>query len=579
MEEVANVFSHSILRTVEEDAILSYINGPDKYASVYNMDQTAVYIDMNGRTTVDFVGAQTGDVVQESAINVFRVSVFLAASATEVFNPAFGAAAAEHTVQKNAYCDATVMLDWIERVWKPSVDGLFSSTEADAKACTTAGSVWNYKFDTTTIIWRAFARYFMISDFPDCLFYREKCFTETLCGESSKGSPPHYQICAGPTAFSPHTVALHLAAYRQTSKMNPADRLIIVLLMEMLSGDTSAPAAASNLLNQAHELEVAFVTGLLAPQHREWLAKERSGHWAHMLFSSRLYFDSSMKELFRMDSSSIAALFKAVCPGMVPTRDAPDAVVPPKRLAVFLYVCAHGSSVRVTADKFAIGPATVSVIVKDLAAIVCSLLSSLVAFPPFRLCASHFARSADCKWPGRVGDSRVFRNSELARCFPTISAEAETVSILTGAESCARIPYFLLGDSGYQNMQYMVTTFEIAETEADAVIASLNKRLSNARYRVECAFGRLKCRWRILLKGIGQDISAAPDIVYALCIIQNFLLDRKDTFHFTPEEQQQILRKYEVRFPQPETEFEAAASGNTRNELKKWFVFKTNTAT
>ncbi|KAE9327179.1 hypothetical protein PF008_g16467 [Phytophthora fragariae] len=394
MEEVANVFSHSILRTVEEDGILSYINGPDKYASVYNMDQTAVYIDMNGRTTVDFVGAQTGDVVQESAINVFRVSVFLAASATEVFNPAFGAAAAEHTVQKNAYCDATVMLDWIERVWKPSVDGLFSSTKADAKACTTAGSVWNYKFDTTSIIWRAFARYFMISDFPDCLFYREKCFTETLCGESSKGSPPHYQICAGPTAFSPHTVALHLAAYRQTSKMNPADRLIIVLLMEMLSGDTSAPAAASNLLNQAHELEVAFVTGLLAPQHREWLAKERSGHWAHMLFSSRLYFDSSMKELFRMDSSSIAALFKAVCPGMVPTRDAPDAVVPPKRLAVFLYVCAHGSSVRVTADKFAIGPATVSVIVKDLAAIVCSLLSSLVAFPPFRLCASHFARSA-----------------------------------------------------------------------------------------------------------------------------------------------------------------------------------------
>ncbi|KAE9014213.1 hypothetical protein PR003_g15962 [Phytophthora rubi] len=123
MEEVANVFSHSILRTVEEDGILSYINGPDKYASVYNRDQTAVYIDMNGRTTVDFVGAQTVDVVQESAINGFRVSVFLAASATEVFNPAFGAAAAEHTVQKNAYCDATVMLDWIERVWKPSVDG------------------------------------------------------------------------------------------------------------------------------------------------------------------------------------------------------------------------------------------------------------------------------------------------------------------------------------------------------------------------------------------------------------------------------------------------------------------------
>ncbi|EGZ27591.1 hypothetical protein PHYSODRAFT_261607 [Phytophthora sojae] len=135
MEEVANVFSHSILRTVEEDGILAHVNGPDKYASVYNMDQTAVYIDMNGRTTVDFVGAQTVDVVQGSAINGFRVSVFLAASATgeklppfvvfagvpgepvsqEVLNPAFGAASVEHTVQTNAYCDATVMLDWIER--------------------------------------------------------------------------------------------------------------------------------------------------------------------------------------------------------------------------------------------------------------------------------------------------------------------------------------------------------------------------------------------------------------------------------------------------------------------------------
>ncbi|OWY90195.1 hypothetical protein PHMEG_00041790, partial [Phytophthora megakarya] len=41
LQDVANVFSHSILRTVEEDGILSYLDGPAKYASVYNMDQTA----------------------------------------------------------------------------------------------------------------------------------------------------------------------------------------------------------------------------------------------------------------------------------------------------------------------------------------------------------------------------------------------------------------------------------------------------------------------------------------------------------------------------------------------------------
>ncbi|KAG6612646.1 uncharacterized protein IUM83_03205 [Phytophthora cinnamomi] len=100
------------------------------------MDQTAVYVDMNGRTTVDFVGSPTVDIVQGSAVNGFRLSVFLAASATgeklppfvvfagvpgrpvsqEVFSPSFGATTVEHTVQKNAYCDATGMLDWIERL-------------------------------------------------------------------------------------------------------------------------------------------------------------------------------------------------------------------------------------------------------------------------------------------------------------------------------------------------------------------------------------------------------------------------------------------------------------------------------
>ncbi|KAG3217358.1 hypothetical protein PC129_g11806 [Phytophthora cactorum] len=41
----------------------------------------------------------------------------------EVSTPSFGAETVKHTVQKKAYCDGTVMLDLIERVWKPSVDG------------------------------------------------------------------------------------------------------------------------------------------------------------------------------------------------------------------------------------------------------------------------------------------------------------------------------------------------------------------------------------------------------------------------------------------------------------------------
>ncbi|KAG6954275.1 hypothetical protein JG687_00011882, partial [Phytophthora cactorum] len=99
MEAVANVFSHSILRTVEEDGILSFLNETEKYSSVYNMNQTAMYVDMNGRTTIDFIGASTVDVVQASATGAKLPPLI-------------------HTVQKKVYCDGTVMLDLIERVWK-----------------------------------------------------------------------------------------------------------------------------------------------------------------------------------------------------------------------------------------------------------------------------------------------------------------------------------------------------------------------------------------------------------------------------------------------------------------------------
>lgn len=69
----------------------------------------------------------------------------------------------------------------------------------------------------------------------------------------------------------------------------------------------------------------------------------------------------------------------------------------------------------------------------------------------------------------------------------------------------------------------------------------LNKKLSHARYRVECAFGQMKCRWRILLKNIIQHIGVAPDMVYALCIIQNVMLDHNNTFACTEEERRHIV--------------------------------------
>ncbi|KAE9015810.1 hypothetical protein PR001_g14804 [Phytophthora rubi] len=49
--------------TIKEKGILAGESGPDKIASVFNMDQTAVIIGMVGKTTIDFVINPTIDVV------------------------------------------------------------------------------------------------------------------------------------------------------------------------------------------------------------------------------------------------------------------------------------------------------------------------------------------------------------------------------------------------------------------------------------------------------------------------------------------------------------------------------------
>ncbi|EGZ28681.1 hypothetical protein PHYSODRAFT_473228 [Phytophthora sojae] len=103
------------------------------------MGQTSIYVDMNPKMTITFQGERDVDVVQGMSENSFRASVFLCASATGVKLPPFiefagvqgcKVEAEVHmntfhkdekvvlAVQKTAYCDERVMLEWIK---EPSV--------------------------------------------------------------------------------------------------------------------------------------------------------------------------------------------------------------------------------------------------------------------------------------------------------------------------------------------------------------------------------------------------------------------------------------------------------------------------
>ncbi|OWZ08294.1 hypothetical protein PHMEG_00019189 [Phytophthora megakarya] len=64
--------------------------------------------------------------------------------------------------------------------WNYSV---FASTQDEAFNGNTTARVWSYKFDSTSITWRAFASYLAVSDFPECFYYTSHCPNNTFGGD------------------------------------------------------------------------------------------------------------------------------------------------------------------------------------------------------------------------------------------------------------------------------------------------------------------------------------------------------------------------------------------------------------
>lgn len=60
---------------------------------------------------------------------------------------------------------------------------VFESTKEDAASLT--ARVWSYKFDSTSIVWQAFAKYLGVQAYPSCLLYREKCPAKRFSGATA----------------------------------------------------------------------------------------------------------------------------------------------------------------------------------------------------------------------------------------------------------------------------------------------------------------------------------------------------------------------------------------------------------
>ena len=104
-------------------------------------------------------------------------------------------------------------------------------------------------------------------------------------------------------------------------------------------------------------------------------------------------------------------------------------------------------------------------------------------------------------YPGSLHDARVYRNSFLYQRASNEELLREPVERIGNRN----IHPYLVGDSAYPISPWLMKPYPEATRNPGEI--TFNKELSSARVAIECAFGRLKSRWRILQKWLDSRIT------------------------------------------------------------------------
>nr|CAI5849742.1 unnamed protein product [Callosobruchus analis] len=85
--------------------------------------------------------------------------------------------------------------------------------------------------------------------------------------------------------------------------------------------------------------------------------------------------------------------------------------------------------------------------------------------------------------------------------------------------------FVFISDEAYPLLPYLLKPF--GGTNLTNEQENFNKRLSRARKTIECSFGIIYSKWRLLSKSIETDIKTADNIIKCICILHNTIIDKE----------------------------------------------------
>ena len=163
---------------------------------------------------------------------------------------------------------------------------------------------------------------------------------------------------------------------------------------------------------------------------------------------------------------------------------------------------------------------------------------------------------------GKQSDGGTFRSSALFLYLSDGRLDIPNETALPNSE--ITVPYVLIGDEAYPLLRNLLKPYSARELNADKEY--FNARLSRARRTVECAFGIIFSKWRILSKAIETSVHVADDIVKAICVLHNTIIDKEGIQHHLVD-LQEISRELNMR---PDFGRPARAAQNVRDLFKTY---------
>lgn len=120
---------------------------------------------------------------------------------------------------------------------------------------------------------------------------------------------------------------------------------------------------------------------------------------------------------------------------------------------------------------------------------------------------------------GKECDSAVFKETQFWKNLIDNRLSIPLSTTKLGADF--ELPYVFVADEAFALHEHVLRPF--GGHQLNNVKKIFNYRLTRARRYVECAFGILANKWRILHRPFNVSLDLAVDIVKTCCLLQNFI--------------------------------------------------------